>query len=34
MEEQQATLNLQVRKGGELLRGGGSGVAKKSRVKR
>lgn len=34
MEEQQATINLQVRKGGELMKGGGSGVVKKSRVKR
>jgi len=34
LEEQQATINEQVRKGGELLRGGGSGIAKKPRVKR
>lgn len=34
MEEQQATINLQVRKGDGLMKGGGSGVVKKSRVKR
>jgi nucleolar protein 14 len=34
MEEQQATINLQVRKGNGLMTGGGSGVAKKARVKR
>lgn len=34
LEEQQATINEQVRKGGELLRGGGSGMTKKPRVKR
>lgn len=30
MEEQQATINLQVRKGGGLLKGGGSGIAKRA----
>jgi nucleolar protein 14 len=34
MEEQQASVNMQVRKGGELVTGGGSAVAKKARVKR
>ena len=34
MEEEAATINLQVRKGGSLMKGGGSGVAKKARVKR
>lgn len=34
LQEEQATVNQQVRKGGELLRGGGSGIAKKPRVKR
>lgn len=34
MEEQQATINLQVRKGNGLMKGGGSGVVKKSRPKR
>jgi nucleolar protein 14 len=34
LEEQQATINQQVRKGGELLRGAGSGIAKKIRIKR
>jgi nucleolar protein 14 len=34
LEEQQATINLQVKKGGELMKGGGSFVAKKPRVKR
>ncbi|OQS07646.1 nucleolar protein [Thraustotheca clavata] len=32
MEEQNATFNQQVRKGGELLKGGGSGPAKKRRI--
>ena len=34
MEEQQATINQQVRKGGELLRGGGSGGVAKKQIKR
>lgn len=34
MEEQQASINMQVRKGGELMTGGGSSVAKKARVRR
>ena len=34
MEQEAATINLQVRKGGGLMKGGGSGVAKKARVKR
>jgi nucleolar protein 14 len=34
MEEQQATINLQVRKGNGLMKGGGSGVVKKARIKR
>jgi nucleolar protein 14 len=34
LEEQQATINLQVKKGGELMKGGGSFMAKKPRVKR
>ena len=34
LEEQQATINEQVKKGKGLLKGGGSGVGKKSRVKR
>ena len=34
MESEAATINEQVRKGGEMLKGGGSGVAKKARVKR
>lgn len=29
LEEQQATINQQVRKGGEVLRGGGSAIAKR-----
>ncbi|KDO27185.1 hypothetical protein SPRG_07434 [Saprolegnia parasitica CBS 223.65] len=32
MEQQNATFNQQVRKGGELLKGGGAGLAKKRRV--
>ncbi|GLD94822.1 hypothetical protein PINS_up003447 [Pythium insidiosum] len=32
LEEQQATVNQQVKKGGEMLKGGGSGPAKKRRV--
>lgn len=34
MEEQQASINMQVRKGGELVTGGGSSIARKARVKR
>lgn len=34
MEEQQATINLQVRQGKGLMKGGGSSVAKKARIKR
>jgi len=34
MEEQQATINQQVKKGGGLMKGGGSGVLKNARVKR
>ena len=34
MEEQQASINMQVRKGGEMMTGGGSSVARKARVKR
>jgi hypothetical protein len=34
MEDQQATINEQVRKGKSLLKGGGSGIHKKARVKR
>ena len=34
MESEQANVNLQVRKGRGLMRGGGSGVGKKARVKR
>jgi nucleolar protein 14 len=34
MEDQQATVNQQVRKGKSLLKGGGSGINKKARVKR
>jgi hypothetical protein len=34
LEEQQATINLQVKKGGSLVKGGGSAAAKKPRVKR
>lgn len=34
MEDQQATINQQVRKGNGLMKGGGSGVAKKARIKR
>ena len=34
MEEQQASINMQVRKGGELVTGGGSAIARKARVKR
>ena len=34
MEQQQSEMNMQVRKGGELVRGGGSAAAKKARVKR
>jgi nucleolar protein 14 len=34
MEEQQATINEQVRKGGGLMKGGGTGMMKKVRVKR
>jgi nucleolar protein 14 len=34
MEEQQATINQQVRKGGGLMKGGGTSVFKKARVKR
>ena len=34
MEDQQANMNLQVRLGGELIKGGGSANAKKARVKR
>jgi hypothetical protein len=34
LEEQQATINLQVKKGGTLVKGGGSAAAKKPRVKR
>ena len=32
LAEQAATFNQQVRKGGELLKGGGSGLSKKRRV--
>lgn len=34
LEDQQATINLQVKKGKGLLKGGGSGVAKKPRLRR
>ena len=34
MEEQQASINMQVRKGGEMMTGGGSSIARKARVKR
>ena len=34
MEDQQASINMQVRKGGELMTGGGSSIARKARVKR
>lgn len=34
MEEQQATINLQVRKGGSLMKGAGSSAARKPQVKR
>lgn len=34
LEDEQATINQQVRKGNGLMKGGGSGIAKKARVKR
>ena len=34
MEDQQASINQQVRKGGELLRGGGSSISKKPKIRR